>query len=289
MKSMTGYGYSEKSCDKYILSCEIKSYNSRYQEFSYNSPSILSSYEMMVLDKLKKKFARGRIEVSIKLKTLKTSSRPVLDFDLFNSYLDIAKQVEKDNKDRKAISLKTLLSFENVIIQDIDLDNLIYNDDLFELLDQSIEKVDQYRTKEGQALLSLLTNLVNDVEKKVNKVSSLYSKNEENIKKTLQDRCDSMLISREISEDRVLSEVAMLLVKYTIEEEIGRLKSHITFFNKTLLSNESIGKRLDFLAQEMHREINTIGSKNNLGEISSEVVKLKELIENIREQLRNVE
>ncbi len=289
MKSMTGYGYSEISCESYILSCELKSYNSRYLEINFNAPSFLSSFEFDVLSILKKHFIRGRIECNFKVKNLKNLNEIEFDKDLFKKYACLIQNVESNNSDRDKVGLSNLLSFDGVLNINKDIDNSIYKDDLFSLLNQSIEKVIDLREREGNNLKDILATYINQFELLKDDVSLLYKSLEDKIKTNLQDRCDSLLIDKNISQDRILSEIAILLMKYTIEEELVRLDSHIKFFKENLDLDKPVGKKLDFLAQEMNREVNTIGSKNTISDISNNVISMKEIIENIREQLRNVE
>jgi len=164
-----------------------------------------------------------------------------------------------------------------------------YKDAVFGCLDSALKALCESRAREGLATKENLGNLINSISSNLNQVEDHASELEGIIKTNLTSRIEEMLGDSGYDQNRILTEVAVMLMRYTINEEVVRLKTHIKEFNKLLESPEAVGKKLDFLCQEMNREINTIGSKSQIVEINLAVVEMKDSLENIREQIRNVE
>ena len=186
------------------------------------------------------------------------------------------------------ITLELILRQEGVLQIDKSFDEGLWQKALIPLLDELIEKFNTCRVEEGKALsadirkmLAVLSGSVAEIERHAAKMEELFSAM---LKKKFSD-----LMEREPDQQRVMQEVAALLVKYTINEEIIRAKAHIAALEKEIAENETPGRRIDFLCQEINREINTIGSKNQLTEIGQAVISAKDALENIREQAHNIE
>ncbi len=292
MNSMTGYGYSEYSNSDYILTLEIKSYNNRYLDISFSCPSVLSPFEIEVTERIKKAVNRGHLDVSLHLKTIKQDCKINVDTEVASSYIDAAIQV-RDICVKKGLSpevkLSDILEREGVLTQVRMETEDTYKDAVFGCLDSALNSLIASRAREGQATKDNLKNLIDGISKSLNTVESHASELENLIKTNLTARIEEMLGDSEYDKNRILTEVAVMLMRYTINEEVVRLKTHIKEFNKLLESSEAVGKKLDFLCQEMNREINTIGSKSQIVEINLSVVEMKDSLENIREQIRNVE
>ncbi len=292
MKSMTAYGYAEYQTDSYILTMELKSYNNRYLEISYNSPLVLSPYEAEITETIKKYAQRGHIDLSIRIKNLKSNAKIQLDESLVNSYLDAILAVQKQAHEK---GIQVVVNMADIISQD-DVLNSIKSDDsegYREGLDYCSTSVMQQfndaKMREGEATCRDLTSMIDSLEASLNVVKENVSKLDEMIKANLLNRIHEMLGDQKYDENRILTEVAVMLNRFTINEETVRLSTHITEFRKLLTSTEAVGKRMDFLSQEMNREINTIGSKSQMVEVNLQVVNMKDCLENIREQVRNIE
>lgn len=292
MNSMTGYGYSEYSNSDYILTLEIKSYNNRYLDISFSCPSVLSPFEIEVTEKIKKAVSRGHLDVSYHLKTLKQDCKISVDPEMASSYIDAAIQV-RDVCIKKGLSpevkLSDILERDGVLTQVRMETEDTYKDAVFGCLDSALNSLITSRAREGQATKDNLKNLIDGISKNLDTVESHASELENQIKTNLTARIEEMLGDSGYDKNRILTEVAVMLMRYTINEEVVRLRTHIKEFNKLLESSEAVGKKLDFLCQEMNREINTIGSKSQIVEINLSVVEMKDSLENIREQIRNVE
>ena len=292
MNSMTGYGYSEYSNSDFILSLEIKSYNNRYLDISFSAPSVLSSFETEVTDRIKKAVSRGHLDVSFHVKTLKQNCRISVDKEMARSYAQAALEVKKiciEEGLPPEVRLSDILARDGVLVPVRMETDDTYKDAVFGCLNSALEALCASRAREGLATKENLVNLIDHISSCLDKVESHASELENNIKTNLKARIEEMLGDSSYDENRVLTEVAVMLMRYTINEEVVRLKAHIKEFRKLLESPEAVGKKLDFLCQEMNREINTIGSKSQIVEINFAVVEMKDSLENIREQIRNVE
>lgn len=289
---MTGYGYAEYGCENFTLTLEMKSYNNRYLDISYNAPSALSSFETEVTDRIKEICARGHVDVSFKLRTLKQMAVVSVDEDAASSYARAASRVAQICKAEGldvSFSLSDVLNQEGVLTDIRQETADTYKDAVQSCLSTALDALDQSRRREGDATRADLEKMIDGIEKSLNSVRSHAAELENQIKCGLKKRIDEMLGDKDYDENRVLTEVAVLLMKYTVNEEISRLGTHIKEFRRLLGLDEAVGKRADFLCQEMNREINTIGSKSQMVEVSLAVVDMKDCLENIREQVRNIE
>lgn len=289
---MTGYGYAEYGCENFTLTLEMKSYNNRYLDISFNAPSALSSFETEVTDRIKEICARGHVDVSFKLRTLKQMAVVSVDEDAASSYARAASRVAQICKAEGldvSFSLSDVLNQEGVLTDIRQETADTYKDAVQSCLSTALDALDQSRRREGDATRADLEKMIDGIEKSLNSVRSHAAELENQIKCGLKKRIDEMLGDKDYDENRVLTEVAVLLMKYTVNEEISRLGTHIKEFRRLLGLDEAVGKRADFLCQEMNREINTIGSKSQMVEVSLAVVDMKDCLENIREQVRNIE
>ncbi|QEN05938.1 YicC family protein [Thiospirochaeta perfilievii] len=288
MRSMTGYGTSEYSDENIRISVDLKAYNNKYLDISLNMPSWLGPLEGRVRDIVKnKRIFRGRIEFNIRIKELVENIKINIDETLVESVVSSLNSVIKKSSLKSEIQLSDILNFEGVIKTDKTRDL----EGIWELLSPEIEAVlDQFifeKEREGILLKEDIFSSLDLITLDLKNITKYIPLVEEKIKNNFREKFTEVL-GNEIDENRILSELGVLLVKYDINEEIVRLKSHIENFK---LSSREIpcGKKLDFICQEMNREINTIGSKSPIIEISKLVVNMKNSLEQIREQARNVE
>lgn len=292
MKSMTGYGYSEYRDGNYILTLEIKAYNNRYLDISFNSPALLSPFEQEVTERIKACVNRGHLDVSFRLKTLKTDCEVSVDDRTALSYIKAVKLVSdlcrQEGLETQA-GVSEIISREGVInlIRNENAD--LYRGPVFGCLDEALHILNQAREREGLATKANLQAMIGTLASRLADVESHASSLEEQIKTGLRAKIQEMLGDLNYDENRILTEVAVMLMRYTVNEEVVRLRTHIAEFNRLLESGEPAGKKLDFLCQEMNREINTIGSKSQIVEMNLAVVDMKDCLENIREQIRNIE
>ena len=288
MKSMTGYGHSIYKSSDYILEVEIKSYNNRYLDISHTINPLLSSYETYVDDEIKKTVSRGHLDVSLKLRTLSMPSELVLDENLLTQYKNSIERISTlTGAALPDAGFYTTLG--GVISNTRTVDQDYYKEGVESATREALAMLDENKKREGEGTKKDLEKLGAKFKASLEIILSKKDEMEEYFKKILLEKYEELLGEKGKDDPRFLSEVAALLVKYSINEECSRLKVHLSEYDKLLESDESVGKKLDFLCQEMNREINTTASKSQMVEINLEVVKMKDALEDIREQARNIE
>jgi uncharacterized protein (TIGR00255 family) len=288
MKSMTGYGWAEEQNEEVSASAEIKGYNNRFLDMSVNLPPFLSALERPVREYLAEKCRRGRIEVSLRYKEYNAPLAVSLNREAAKAYWEAAEETARflGISDRPGLDL--ILGMEGVLETERSRDTVKAQEMLMPLLERAFEGFEADRQREGvHTYQDILTHL-ETLEKSRAVIASHSDELETLLKENIRTRFEELL-GNGIDENRILAETAALLVKYTISEELSRLDAHLKEFRAEAERNPSPGKKLDFLCQELNREINTIGSKSVILEVSRETVTMKDALENIREQLRNVE
>ena len=299
MNSMTGYGYEELVEEKLFLSVEIKSYNSRFLDLSINLPSSLSRLENFFREKMTAAVVRGKVDVYIRLREEEPATTVLVNRDAVRSYAaainevsQILSQMQEDAGSQPLSGAKSplelVLSQEGVLVSHRDFDLDAYKALLEPVFDKALEQFVADRRREGENLKADLQEKLEVLEKAADFFTQWQPQMEAAFKENLQRRFQEFL-GEGYDQQRVLTEVAALLVKYTINEEIVRLKSHLLALAKELVDNATPGRKIDFICQEINREINTIGSKNQFTEVGAMVITAKDALENIREQARNVE
>ncbi len=292
MKSMTAYGYGEFQNENYLMTMELKSYNNRFLEIGFFAPPYLSQYEAVATETIKAHAQRGHIDLSVKVKNIRSNVDVSVDTEAANAYMDamislsaIAREKGLDLKP----SMGDILSQDGVLTS-IRTDGIeAYKEGLDHCMALVMSQFDEAKDREGEITRKDLTSKVDSIANSLEIVKKNVDTLEKMIRDNLTARINEMLGDQKFDESRVLTEVAVMLNRYTINEEVVRLGAHIAEFRKLLKSNEPVGKRMDFLSQEMNREINTIGSKSQIVEVNFEVVNMKDSLENIREQIRNIE
>jgi uncharacterized protein (TIGR00255 family) len=288
MLSMTGFGYAERLTDEISLTVEVKSYNNRYLEINHTMPNALSRFETVLDDRIKTVARRGHIELNIRLRQLSSDINLHVDKGVLQQYQAAFEQISSITGTQSAV-LADYAQADGVIVSIRDTDVSRYEQPLMELLDEALAAFKASKEREGEATRKNLQHLGLLFQQELDQVVSYAQELEDRLKQSLLNRFDEMLGNRGYDEHRFLQEVALLLAKYSVNEEIERLKTHLTVFRELLDTQESVGKRLDFLCQEMNREVNTIGSKSIIVEVNQHVVGMKDSLENIREQVRNIE
>jgi len=289
MKSMTGYGHKEKESQDFSLSIDIKSYNNRFLEIFDNLNDSLKEYEMEINNRIKAICSRGHIEVNVKLKTLRSNQSIKVDEIALKQYKETLDLINKTLETKINVSYSDLCQIDGLISFEENGNSTFTKELFFETFDEALAIFDKSRKKEGQNTKKDLEAKLFEFSKGLDFIKSMSSKLEDKLKKMLLERFDELLKDNGYDEGRFLQEVATLLMKYTINEEVVRLESHLKEFKRLLKQDGNVGKKFDFICQEINREINTIGSKSNLVEISQTVVTMKDCLENIREQSKNLE
>lgn len=285
---MTGYAYEENSMEEAIISVEIKSVNSRFLDLSINLPAYLNPLESYFRTKITEKILRGKVDVFIRLKELKSNAEITVDENLAKMYAEAVKKVEvaADIYENQT-ALSFVLNQPGVLVSNKSYDVEKYKEMINPVFDKAFSDFVKDTEREGE-------NMKKDLLEKLNKLEecAVFFKNwqpvmEKEFKNQITEKFKE-IVGEQIDENRIMTEVAAMVVKYTINEEIVRLNSHISAMKKEITENPVPGKRIDFICQEMNREINTIGSKNQFAEVGAMVVSAKDALENIREQSKNV-
>ena len=288
MRSMTGYALVEDTIENSFVSVEIKSYNSKYLELDVTVPNFLSSFEPFIHSFIAKKKVRAKMGIVIKAFHSSQEAQITINREIATSYINELKEVSADLDIPFALNIELLLKQSGVLKYEIKTDKEAWERRLTVMLNRCFHFYDQVRIAEGGALLKDIENQANLIEEELAKLEQYASKMDEYFKETVKARFLEV-VGNDYNEERVMQEVAALIVRFTINEEVVRLKSHLVLLRNELEKDGAVGKRLDFISQEIMREINTIGAKNQLNEITPSVIMIKSCIENIREQVKNVE
>ncbi|MBN2536009.1 MAG: YicC family protein [Spirochaetales bacterium] len=288
MKSMTGFGYNEYQDDKNHITINLKSYNNRFLDIIVYIPSYISQLEQRIRSYLTSQVKRGRIEFILKIREMEEQVEVHLDNSVIHTYMDALKRLITEAGIVERINLSHLLRIEGILkpIKNYDID--IYWEKILPLLDNIYKQFEESRCIEGKRTEDYIKDLIKKIKTNLtiieNKVPDIETKVREVLKKKFYE-----LLGDEIDEGKVMSETALMLIKFDIKEEIARMSSHLKTFSHTLKDGSPVGKKLDFICQEINREINTIGSKSIFLEVSNAVISIKDAVETVREQLRNVE
>jgi len=288
---MTGYGRGETTGEGRKWIVEAKSVNHRFLDISIKLPRGITLLEERIRGEIKKKIARGRIDVYVKIQDEGEQKRQVkLDKELSKAYYSALEEISDILPVMKEIKTMDIANMPEVLgIEEPEEDLDLYWSLLQKSLVNAIQQMVNMREKEGQELykdLSLKADFIHGSCKHLKEQApSVVNEYQDKLSKKLKDA----LSGWEVDDNRLLTEVAIMSDRMSIDEEIVRLESHLKQLKKELLSGESVGRKLDFLIQELNREANTIGSKSSNYDISSLVVNIKTDIEKMREQVQNVE
>ncbi len=287
---MTGYGKANLSKQEREYQVEIKSVNHRYLDISVKMPRVLSYLEEAVKKEISSQVKRGKIDVFITFENNSTEGKEIkINTEIAKIYIDELKRLAKQEDILANIEVTEISKFPDVLsIQNKQEDETIKSE-LLETVSQATESLVQMRATEGSKIAEDLSVRIKDIQEKVEEISSLSTGLIEEYVVKLESRIKEIARNQEMDEARLAQEVVIYADKCSVEEEITRLKSHILQLEKLFHTEESIGKKLDFIIQEMNRETNTIGSKANHLGITNDVIDVKTELENIREQIQNIE
>jgi uncharacterized protein (TIGR00255 family) len=288
---MTGYARSEWTGEGKSYVAEIRSVNHKYCDVSIKLPRTLLSLEGMVKGIIQKEFSRGKFDVIISRNGSDDyAKRLVLDEELVRQYFNILQDLKARFGLKGEIDINLLSGFSDMIkVSPVEEDEKEVARILKRVLHKAIISLIEIRNREGQALYNDIAKRLNIVLKAINKIERLSGRVFLTYHKKLRERIAAINKSLKIDHARLAQEVALIAERCDITEEIVRFKSHVNQFKRFLSRDKGVGRKLDFLIQEMNREINTLGSKANDAVISIEVVNIKNELEKIREQVQNIE
>ncbi len=284
---MTGYAFIEASTDQFSYSVEIKSLNSKYLEVYVNLPKILRNYENEYITILKKNFNRGKIELNIDIFDWSNVKPVALNKELITKYYNELKDLHKKLKIQDPLRFESILSLEGITQRERSNLSAKSSKDILKNIGVVIKKTGDMRKKEGAVTKKDILQSLEQITKDTSVIKSLSG----NIIKDKKDSLKKKLLTitdGAIDNTRIYSEIAILADKLDINEELVRLGDHLKKFKSTMNEKDQMGRKLDFISQELFREINTIASKSNSSEISHLVVNVKNHIDRVREQCRNI-
>jgi uncharacterized protein (TIGR00255 family) len=292
LKSMTAFGRSEKDLDGTGISIEIRAVNHRFRDIVLRLPRPLLPLEEDLRAQIASAISRGRIEVTVQME--RRGEQPDAEVELNVPLADAYFKVFEELNERYGLESKAeagdLCQFKDVIlVRPVEADIESLKPGFQEAMDEALDSLDRMRKREGDAIerdfqkrLGIVSQYLDQIEERAPFVVEEY-------RAKLLDRVSSLTEGMELDENRLAQEVAFFAGKCDITEEIVRIRSHLEQFHKYLRLTEAVGRRLDFLIQEMHREVNTISSKASDSAISSAAVEMKGELEKLKEQIQNVE
>jgi len=291
MKSMTGFGRAKLEKNNRIYSIEIKSVNHKYLDVSIKLPRSLSYLEDKVKKEITANISRGKVDVFVAFENYSNEGKDIIvNNELVNKYIEEFKKIAEENNLSMDIPVTEITKLPDVLtLKTVDEKEDIIQEEVLECLKEAIENFIQMRETEGDKIKLDLLNRIKQIEENVQKISMHSTGLVEEYVVKLEERIKDILKTDIIDEARLATEVVIYADKCSIEEELTRLKSHIDQFKLILEEKKPIGKKIDFLIQEMNRETNTTGSKSGSLDITNLVVEIKTELENIREQVQNVE
>ena len=291
LKSMTGFGRERVMLDTKEIIVEIKSVNSRYYEFSAKYPRAYGYIEDKLKSLLAGKISRGKVEVSVSVfNRVGTDAEIEINEALARQYVDALRGAGDKLSLADDLTLTSIMRLNDIftIKKTVEDEEEVWSQ-IKAVAEAALDKFIQMRTTEGGKMYDDISSRLDFIEKQVGEVEKLSPETTKAYMQRLTERIIEIVEDRNIDDARVLTEAAIFSEKTAVDEETVRLRSHIAQYRQLLQSSEPVGRKLDFLTQELNREVNTIGSKCQDLEITKIVVDLKSEIEKIREQIQNVE
>ena len=285
MRSMTGYGKGIARNGPWIVEIEIKSLNHRNLSLNFHLPADMNSIDPFIRGIVKEKIERGRVDVSLKIDIEKEQAPEVdLNFTLYSAY----KEAISEKVGAEKVGDEFILSLPGVLCQQKNPEIEEIKPQLGEAINEAIFSLIQMQEEEGEVLRSKILYYEEKIAKMVENIKGLLPQIQKDIYRNLKNKLENFLDEKELSEERIIMEAGVLAERSNAEEEIVRLESHLSHLKKSLQTDGPVGKKLDFIAQEILREINTLGSKVNDEQVLYQVIEMKSWVEKIREQVQNI-
>ena len=291
IKSMTGYGRAVETVNGREFTVELRSVNNRYLDCSVKLPRSVSFAEEAVKQAVKQSVSRGKVDVFITIKSENTDDTKItLNTSVLEGYLAAMRQMVTEFQVRDDISVSTVSRLPEVFsVEKPEVDEDQLKADLMSVVEKALTGYDAMRTVEGQALDADLRRRGNTILELVSQVEAGNAQTVVDYRTRLENKLKEVLANTSIDESRILTEAAIFADKVAVDEETVRLRSHLQQMNSMLTAGGAVGRKLDFLLQEMNREANTIGSKCTDVKLARIVVDIKAELEKIREQTQNIE
>ena len=290
MKSMTGFGRARLERENRTYNIEIKSVNHRYNDITVKMPKGISYLEEKVKKEISSKISRGKVDVYITFDNNSSEGKNIkINKEIASIYIKELKTLAQENDIKEDISVTEIFKFPDVLsIENVEDEELIWSE-LYTCLDNAITSLMEMRKREGNKIKEDLEKRIEKISEKVNEISTYSTRLVEEYVVKLETGIKEILNTDVVDKDRLAQEIVIYADKCSVEEEITRLKSHMIQFKELINMDTPIGKKIDFLIQEMNRETNTIGSKSGNLLITNLVIDIKTELEDIREQVQNIE
>ena len=291
IKSMTGYGRAVETVNGREFTVELRSVNNRYLDCTVKMPRSLAFAEETVKQAVKQSVSRGKVDVFITVKSENTDDTKItLNTAVLEGYLAAMRQMVTEYGVKDDISVSTMARLPEMFsVEKPEVDEQQLKEDLMQVVGKALDGYDQMRTVEGQALDADLRHRGETILELVSQVEAGNSQTVSDYRIRLENKLKEVLANTSIDESRILTEAAIFADKVAVDEETVRLRSHLQQMNNMLTAGGAVGRKLDFLLQEMNREANTIGSKCSDVKLARIVVDIKAELEKIREQTQNIE
>ena len=292
IRSMTGYGKQNLSVEGREYQIEIKSVNHRYLDINVKIPKAISYLEETIKKEISNKIKRGKIDVFVSFENNSEEGRKIeINKQLAKLYIEQLKELAQEEKIESNIDVMDIAKIPDVLTIKVDEENSKIKDEIKQVTQGAVTRILEMKNIEGEKISQDLLQRIRNIQSKIVEISAKSTGLIEEYVVKLEKRVKELLKNDEVDKSRLAQEVVIYADKCSIEEEITRLKSHIFQFENLISNNQdgAIGKKLDFIIQEMNRETNTIGSKANNLEITNGVIDIKTEIEDIREQVQNIE
>ncbi|MBR6101523.1 MAG: YicC family protein [Ruminococcus sp.] len=291
IKSMTGFGRERKVISTREILVEIRSVNHRYYEFTAKTPRAYGYLDEKLKAFMHGAITRGKVEVSVSIYNQEGVNANIeINKEIAKGYLDALRNSASELELEDDLKLSNVLRLPDVftVVKVIDDEEEIWQQ-VSEVASAALDRFVEMRVTEGEKMYADITSRLDMIEQTVGRIEELSPASVEAYRQRLYDKISEVVGDRNIDEGRILTEAAIFADKIAVDEETVRLRSHIAQFRELLKSGEPVGRKLDFLVQEMNREVNTTGSKAQELEITRMVVDMKSEIEKIREQIQNIE
>ena len=291
IRSMTGYGKASLSIDGREYQVEIKSVNHRYLDINIKMPKTLGYLEETIKKEISEKIKRGKIDVFITFENNSQEGRDIkINKELAKIYINQLKELAQEENISSNIEVIDIAKFPDILTIKIEQEDEKIKNEILQVTKDATDKIIEMKNVEGQKIAQDLLTRIEKIKNKIEEISKKSTGLIEEYVVKLEKRIKEILKTEEIDKSRLVQEVVIYADKCSVEEEITRLKSHIYQFKNLIADNNgTIGKKLDFIIQEMNRETNTIGSKANNLDITNGVIDIKTELEDIREQTQNIE
>lgn len=291
LKSMTGYGRAQKILNGRDITVEIRSVNHRYYEYTSRIPRTYSYIDEKLKALLKTSISRGKIDVSVTINNIEgKDSEIAVNKSIAEGYVSALRGSADELGLKDDLTLSNLIKLPDIfnVQKTPDDEEQVWND-VHEITNEALEKFIDMRSVEGKILGENIIDKADYILEMVGKIEELSPQTVENYRNRLYKKLSEVLEDKNIDDQRILTEAAIFSEKIAVDEETVRLRSHISQLKTILESDEAVGRKLDFVVQEINREVNTIGSKAQDLNVTKIVVEMKSEIEKIREQIQNIE